>query len=120
MPVIVDSNKNLNTVTISVRGRFDYSINIEFRAAYRAKRDSTTHYVLDLQDTDYMDSSALGMLLLLREHTGNDAARVKIVNCRSEIRKILSIANFQHLFSICRVNRAPMPTKAALTQRCRA
>jgi anti-anti-sigma factor len=53
-----------------------------------------------MDGTDYIDSSALGMLLLLREHAGNDKADITISGCKDEIRKILSIANFERLFNI--------------------
>jgi anti-anti-sigma factor len=57
-------------------------------------------YVIDLQHTDYMDSSALGMLLVLREHAGSGSASVAITRCKPEVRKILQIANFERLFDI--------------------
>ena len=47
-----------------------------------------------------MDSSALGMLLLLREHAGGDRASIKIVHCQPEVKKILTIANFHPLFCL--------------------
>jgi anti-anti-sigma factor len=50
--------------------------------------------------TDYMDSSALGMLLLLRERVGNDKAEIAITHCNPEIRKIFKISNFDRLFKI--------------------
>ena len=53
-----------------------------------------------MTDADYMDSSALGMLLLLREHAGGDNAKIEVVGCKPEIKKILAIANFQKLFDI--------------------
>jgi anti-anti-sigma factor len=56
--------------------------------------------VVDLQATDYMDSSALGMLLVLRERAGGDRAQIRIVNCKPEIRRILDIARFGQLFQI--------------------
>ena len=45
-------------------------------------------------------SSALGMLLLLRDHAGGDNAEVNLVNCNADVRKILTISNFEQLFSI--------------------
>jgi anti-anti-sigma regulatory factor len=39
-------------------------------------------------------------LLLLREHAGGDQAKICIVHCSPEIRKILTIANFHQLFSV--------------------
>jgi anti-anti-sigma factor len=56
--------------------------------------------VVDLKDTEYMDSSALGMLLLLKECSVNNASKIKIVHARPEIRAILDIASFDKLFSI--------------------
>ena len=40
------------------------------------------------------------MLLLWREHAGGDAARIRIINCTPEVRRILGIANFHTLFDI--------------------
>jgi anti-anti-sigma factor len=93
------SNDN-DTVTIRIEGRFDFNVHRDFRDAYKGAPKHDAHYVVDLSDTAYMDSSALGMLLLLREHGGGDAARVSIVNCGADIRKILTISNFHKLFEV--------------------
>jgi len=87
------------TVTISVDGRFDFNSHQDFRGAYRNQAPNSK-YVIKMNGTDYIDSSALGMLLLLREHAGNDNADISIAGCKDEIRKILSIANFERLFKI--------------------
>jgi anti-anti-sigma factor len=55
---------------------------------------------VDLSDTTYLDSSALGMLLLLRDYAGGDSARIVIENCNNDVRRILSISNFEQLFNI--------------------
>jgi len=93
---------NGDTVTITISGRFDFSIHRDFRQAYEKSESASENpnFVVDLSGTDYMDSSALGMLLLLREHAGGDNANVKIANCRPVIKEILDIANFSKLFSI--------------------
>ena len=54
----------------------------------------------DLTEFDYIDSSALGMLLVLREHSGGEMARIEITHCRPEVHKILLSAHFDRLFSI--------------------
>ncbi|MGA7799344.1 MAG: STAS domain-containing protein [Gammaproteobacteria bacterium] len=84
---------------VRIGERFDFSLHREFRDAYREAESGTGCYVVDLQDTDYMDSSALGMLLLLREHAGK-VGSVRLVNCRPDVKRILAIANFQRLFDI--------------------
>ncbi len=89
------------TVTIRIEGRFDFNLHKEFRDAYSGGEAAQARdFVIDFRDTDYMDSSALGMLLLLREHAGGDPDRVRLVNVNPELRKILEISNFHHLFKM--------------------
>jgi anti-anti-sigma regulatory factor len=47
-----------------------------------------------------MDSSALGMLLLLRDYAGGDNAKVVLQNCGPEIKNIFEISNFEKLLTI--------------------
>lgn len=98
----VETQVSANEVTISVRGRFDFNMHREFRQAYEqaGKGVVALHYIIDLSGTDYMDSSALGMLLLLRDHAGGEGARISLVKCPPTIRNILEIANFSKMFHI--------------------
>lgn len=86
-------------VVIDIKGRFDFSMQKEFREAYR-HQDPQLTYVVNLALTEYMDSSALGMLLLLRQHAGENSGRVILRGATSAVRKILDIANFNKLFVI--------------------
>ena len=88
------------SMTIRVTGRFDFSAHQEFREAYEAFEPAPDTIRVDLGSTDYLDSSALGMLLLLRDFAGGDQAKVELVNCSADVRKILSISNFEQLFAI--------------------
>lgn len=87
-------------LTICIEGRFDFSAHQEFRDSYERNDVDPSCYVVDLNRTTYLDSSALGMLLLLRDHAGGDSAEIKIVNCNRDVKKILTISNFEQLFSI--------------------
>ena len=87
-------------LTIVVKGRFDFGSHQTFRESYERFYKVPELYVVDLKDTTYMDSSALGMLLLLRDHAGGDNADVQVVNSNSDVRKILAISNFDKLFDI--------------------
>ena len=98
MPLQVAESEQGKTLTLSVEGRFDFGMYDAFRNAYT--RSSASHFVVDLARTEYLDSSALGLLVLLREHAGGDDASVEIINCTSEIRRILTIANFHRLFAV--------------------
>ena len=88
-----------NQQKINIQGRFDFSVQAEFRKAYEEVASSSA-FVLNFASADYMDSSALGMLLLLRDYAGGDSAKIELTNCRSEIKNILEISNFQKLFKI--------------------
>ena len=83
-----------------MNGRFDFSQHSEFRQAYEKAEERPSRFILDMTSVDYMDSSALGMLLILREHAGGESAQVWIKNCGTEIRDILATANFERLFKI--------------------
>lgn len=88
------------TLTIKVSGRFDFSLHNYFREAYEQVDSEVKIHIIDLGNTVYLDSSALGMLLLLRDFAGVEKSDIRIVKCSDDVRKILSISNFEQLFSI--------------------
>ena len=89
---------NGDRVTIAVTGKFDFDLYDDFRASYAGTAGVGVAYQVDLAGTDYLDSSALGMLLLLREHAGGVASDIEIIQASAEVRRILDVANFGKLF----------------------
>ncbi|MEX5504485.1 STAS domain-containing protein [Pseudomonas putida] len=87
-------------LTIKIKGRFDFGKHQEFRDAYERQLYRPDSVIVDLKDTTYLDSSALGMLLLLRDYAGGDESDVRVVHASSDVRKILAISNFEKLFDI--------------------
>ncbi len=98
MSVSVSESSN-GQVVIKVSGRFDFSCHQEFIAGYKAYPKGEARFVVDLSGTEYMDSSAMGMLLQLRDH-GDKTAGVSLINGRQGVMEILRIANFDKLFRI--------------------
>ena len=98
MPVVTEVSQDGQKLTISVKGRFDFAKHQEFRESYEDKKLSAV--VVDLKEATYLDSSALGMLLLLRDHAGGDDSDIRVVNSSSDVKKILAISNFDKLFDI--------------------
>jgi len=94
----IEVSTNNGTSTISVIGRFDFSSQRDFRHAYQEQ--TNTEFVVDLSKTEYIDSSALGMLLLLKEHADLNNGRTILSKPAPEIRKILTMSNFDQLFTI--------------------
>ncbi|MDQ0741553.1 STAS domain-containing protein [Pseudomonas sp. W4I3] len=100
MSIEPDVSLDGKKLTITIKGRFDFGSHQAFRDAYERFYKVPESYIVDLKETTYMDSSALGMLLLLRDHAGSDNSDVRVVNSNSDIRKILAISNFDKLFDI--------------------
>lgn len=96
------------TVTVSegrsvirLQGRFDFNSHREFREAVEtALSGASREIVVDLGSVEYLDSSALGMLLMLRDRAKGAAREVALANCRGAVKQVLDIANFGKLFSI--------------------
>ncbi len=88
------------TVTIYINGRFDFSSQRDFREVYRHCNEAGQVFHVDMSQTEYMDSSALGMLLLLKEHAENCKGRAEIRNPSPQVRKILEMVNFDRQFTI--------------------
>jgi len=87
-------------VTIQVSGQFDVGLHREFREAFRTCTEPGARYQLDLHAVERLDSSALGMLLLLREHAGGEDAKIEVVGAGPQVKRILQIANFDKMFTI--------------------
>ena len=96
----ITSDLNDSALSISVNGKFDFGAHQDFRNAYEGISPRPDSYIIDMGSTTYLDSSALGMLLLLRDYAGGNSSDILIKNCNAEIRKILSISNFEQLFKI--------------------
>ncbi|MEO5377853.1 MAG: STAS domain-containing protein [Magnetococcus sp. DMHC-6] len=96
MSIIVE--KKTGHITIKIQENFTYKILKEFRNAF-THESNDNKFTLDMASVKSMDSAALGMLLLLREHAGTENI-VTIVNCRDELKKLLKIANFSLFFDI--------------------
>ena len=100
MTVGIQQNPENNELMIKVSGRFDFGVHQDFRRASEMVVGSIKSVVIDLQGTDYVDSSALGMLLVLRDKLGENKQAIKIVNAKPEVKKILQIASFDKLFTM--------------------
>lgn len=89
-------------VVLLVKGRFDFTQYKDFSDAYLAFPKGSKRFEVDLTEVQYMDSSAMGMLLQLREHTNKaDKDAVTLSNATPGVADILRIANFDKLFKVC-------------------
>ncbi|MCU7857937.1 MAG: STAS domain-containing protein [Candidatus Thiodiazotropha sp. (ex Lucinoma borealis)] len=100
MSISSEVSNDEKTVTIVIAGRFDFSTHQEFMQAYKAFPRGEKGFVIDLTNTEYLDSSAMVMLLQLREHSVKQADSVVLRNGNEAVQDVLRIANFGKLFTI--------------------
>lgn len=91
---------NETTFTIEVDEKFDFALVTEFRDAYADLPASIRQIEIDLGKTQYMDSSALGMLLNMQKILSDRNLTYRITNCRPQIARILEISRFNKKFDI--------------------
>lgn len=92
--------KTGNDLTIIISGRFDFNLHEEFRNSYKEQSETINHYTIDFKDVSYLDSAALGMLLLLRKHASQDEADICIIHANPMVKEIFEMSNFGRLFEI--------------------
>ncbi len=98
----VSQKVNADKSVLSLSGRFDFNSHRDFREGYEAilKTSGIRSMDIDLTGVDYLDSSALGMLLLLKERATAQNVDVSLVGCNGTVKQILDIANFGKLFTM--------------------
>lgn len=91
-----------SSCVLEIRGRFDYNSHANFR---RATADALAlpavqEYVVDLRAADYLDSSALGMLLNFNDAAQAKGRKVVLAHPSGLVQQILDVANFRRIFEI--------------------
>ena len=89
-----------DTAVLTLSGQFDFNAYAEFKP-YQTKAleaSGVRQIVLDLGKLDYLDSAALGTLLLLREKAQARNIEVALRGARGVVREIIDIAHFERMF----------------------
>jgi HptB-dependent secretion and biofilm anti anti-sigma factor len=89
-----------NTKNITIPERFDFSAHQQFTTEYEACIGDPAIKIisLDFSRVSYLDSSALGMMVLLHRKSLASNKKVTINNATGTAKDILDMANFQNLF----------------------
>ncbi|MBL8384931.1 MAG: STAS domain-containing protein [Burkholderiales bacterium] len=98
----INVNRKDGRASLTLKGRFDFTCHRGFKQAYEEafSGNEVTEVVVDLREVDYLDSSALGMLLLLRDKGKSMGKQVSLANCAGTVRDVLRVANFDKLFTL--------------------
>lgn len=100
--MLIRETRNNASATLALEGRFDFNSHRDFRGAYDGLLGDPAmrEIVIDFARVDYLDSSALGMLLLLREKAESSGKSVALAGLQGTVKQVLEIANFQRLFTM--------------------
>ena len=98
MSITLNVSENEKKMTVALSERFDFSCHGDFRDAYQSIDPSQFEIIIDFKRTDYIDSAALGMLLVLRERAGGDLSNITLKACQPSVQQILDITHFEKLF----------------------
>lgn len=87
---------------ISMSGRFDFQVHREFKSAYATLLGdvAVSDIEIEMGNLDYLDSSALGMLMLLNERAKAANKSIALLNASGVVAQVLDVANFGKIFSI--------------------
>jgi len=90
------------TATIYLVGHFSFKSHIEFKSVYKSQiaNSRINQIVVDLADVTYIDSSALGMLLMLRDQAQSTNKSLILSRPSVIAADSFNVANFSKLFNI--------------------
>jgi anti-anti-sigma factor len=88
--------------TVMIEGKFNFESHKDFKAATGPLLETPglTEIHLDLRNVNYMDSSSLGMVLLLREKADIKNISVLLLHPSNSVMTILNVVRFDKLFKI--------------------
>ena len=93
-------NEKDNFYTISLEKNFDFEGHNDFRTLLKeAFAKNSNKIVLDFSKVEYMDSSALGMLMLAKHESESNNCTVELINVHDFSEKILRTVEFDKLFT---------------------
>ena len=87
---------------LGLAGRFDFACHRSFKEAYeKALREPhAAELVVEMGQVSYVDSSALGMLLILRDRALEHGKSVTLAGAVGVVAEVLRVANFEKLFRL--------------------
>ena len=88
--------------SLQIPERFDFSYHKEFTEQYQSilQQGGISDIALDFSKVSYLDSSALGMMVLFQKKAKAANINVRIRGAKDSAKEILQIANFDRLFDI--------------------
>lgn len=100
--MLIELTTTTGQTLLQLSGRFDFTTRSQFiaQADDAISRASSPEIGVDMSGVDYIDSSALGMLLMLRDKAKKLDKAVFLINPSGYVRQVIVTAQFDRLFAI--------------------
>ena len=103
MSINISINPDDSLAVVAIQGAFDYTSYAQFIPLVEGSLPDSEfiqHFMIDLKRCDYIDSSGLGLLVMLREVAQKHQASVTLRGCNENVLNIFKVANFNQIFKI--------------------
>lgn len=101
--MVIDQSQSVdgNNLTISIHGKFTFTDNNDFHKVIDTiSSGKYSRVTFDLSDTEFMDSAALGMLLIVKAEANCHNTPTILHNPVNQPRKVLETGRFFDIFSV--------------------
>lgn len=90
-----------DVTVVKLEGRFDFASRREFKDAVdRLQTTNSSLIVLDLEHVAFVDSSALGLLVIAHQNFKSKHKRLTIANPQPIVRQVLELANVPKMIPV--------------------
>lgn len=100
MTITTVYDQNSNLLTINLPKQFVFNSYKAFREAYETTAPDTKTVKLNFQHTEYLDSAALGMLMLLHDHCNNAKRTMELSNYSEYVKKLITTTQLDKYFTL--------------------
>ena len=94
-------NNTPDAVVVALSGRFTFADASRFKQALEhLKTAADRRFEMDLSAVEFIDSAAMGMLLLARDAANAERVRLLLRAPSGQVKRILDVAKFATLFEM--------------------
>ena len=92
---------NGNICKIKMMGKFTFADHMEFKNILSdINEKEITGVDLDISEVEFVDSAALGLLLLIRDETEKKSLTLTLFKPQGQVQKMFKISRFYELFHV--------------------
>lgn len=102
------------TVTLKLEGNFTYTQRKAFQDAFKALgTQNIEHIIIDLSQVAFLDSAALGLLMITHRQLLADKRRLSLAYPQPTVRQIIELANLHKTIPLIESNPSILIRKSA-------